>query len=722
MEDIFKNKRKPFSHDGQLPDQQRIPPLQTPCSATENTLLQNILDRLPQLVWVKNTQNRYYYNQAICDYIGSPLNSSPHEACQSFIHPEDYPNFKRLWQNALQIQHGFEQECRIQHHQQGYRVCRICVQPVQDLDHIEWMITATDIHDQALKHRELQQQVLVQGKMLDASIDCIQLLTPQGHLIHMNRSGYLALGIPVHENKSGLPWLNLLPESIQHSGQHAFKQAATGKKSRFDGISIIAGQPPQYWEALLTPILDQEGSTQSIVCVSRNVTQQKIAEKKLQQVVELDELTGLYNRHAFHKLFNKTIQNARHQKESVGFLLIDLDYFKHINDLLGHSAGDYLVQILAQRFNGCFHKKVMVSRLGGDEFAIIVPHLRDEAELLDVAQIARQQLDNPICYAGQYLNGGMSIGCAIYPRDAKNSSTLLRCADVALHDLKISGRGGIRMFNSAMFNNITQTTKQLSLARAIIHHDKIFPVYQPKVKLTDGTVTSFEALLRWQDAEDQTQLPWHIFSAFQDYELATRISEIIQLKVFQDMSQWQEAGLKLLPISINAAPVEFLRDNYAETLLNRLAQFKIPHPLIEIEITEQSLSEHGSDYVIRALNLLKQSGVKISLDDFGTGHSSLTRLRDYPVDCLKIDRNFIKNIPDSSSDLAIVKAICQIGASIALDILVEGIERPEQLEVLKTCDCSTGQGFYFYHPLIFQEATPLLHPVADNAQPFSSSA
>lgn len=721
MEYIFKNKRKPFSQDGQTPDQQCIKTPQTQLSA-ENIIIQNILDQLPQLVWVKNKQNRYYYNQAICDYIGSPVNLSHNDECQSFIHPEDYPNFKVLWQNALHIQQGFEHECRIQHHQQGYRVCRVSVQAAQHLDNIEWMITATDIHDHYLKYTELHQQVLVQGKMLDASVDCIKLLTPQGHLTHMNRSSCLALGVPVNENKLGMSWLNLLPESIQHSGQHALKQASTGKNARFDGISIIAGQPPQYWDTMLTPILNEDGSTQSILCVSRNVTQQKMAEKNLQQVIELDELTGLYNRRAFHKIFKKTLQNAQHQQESVGFLLIDLDYFKHINDILGHSAGDYLVQILGQRLSGCFNEKVMVSRLGGDEFAIIVPHLRDEAELLNIAQIARQQLDKPICYAGQYINGGMSIGCAMYPRDAKNSSTLLRCADVALNDLKISGRGGIRMFTSTMFNSIALTTKQLSLARAIIQHDKIFPVYQPKVKLADGTVTSFEALLRWQDAEDQTQLPLHISCAFQDYELATRISEIIQLKVFQDMSQWQEAGLKLLPISINAAPVEFLRDNYAETLLNRLAQFKIPHSLIEIEITEQSLSEHGSDYVIRALNLLKQSGLKISLDDFGTGHSSLTRLRDYPIDCLKIDRNFIKNIPDNPSDLAIVKAISQIGASISLDILVEGIESSEQVEVLKACDCSTGQGFYFYHPLVFQEATPLLNPVANAAQPLSSSA
>ncbi|MCG2607970.1 EAL domain-containing protein [Acinetobacter sp. SM34] len=720
MEDTFKNKRIPLSRDGKTKNQQRIKTHTTQLSA-ENMLIQNILNQLPQLVWVKNKQNQYYYNQAVCDYLGRNINLQHSDECQKFIHPEDYPHFSVLWQNALHTQQGFEQECRIHHHEQGYRICLVSVQPAQHLDDIEWMVTATDIHDHYLKHTELHQQVLAQTKMLDASVDCIKILTPQGHVTHMNRSGCLALGVPVNENKFGMPWLNLLPEPIRNSGQHALKQVAKGHNARFDGMSITPGQPPQYWDNILTPILSEDGSTQSILCVSRDISQQRIAEKNLQQVSELDELTGLYNRRAFNKIFKKTILNAQHQHQSVGFLLIDLDYFKHINDTLGHIAGDYLLQILGQRLSGCFNEHVVVSRLGGDEFAIIVPQLHDESELLNIAKIARQQLDIPICYAGQYINGGMSIGCAIYPRDANNSSTLLRCADVALNDLKVSGRGGIRMFKSAMIKSIELTTKQLSLARAIIHNNKVFPVYQPKVNLADGKVISFEALLRWHDAEDQIQLPSDISSAFQDYELATRISEIIQFQVFQDMSQWLEAGLQLLPISINAAPVEFLRDNYAETLLNRLAQFKIPYQLIEIEITEQSLSEHGADYVIRALRLLKQAGLSISLDDFGTGHSSLTRLRDYPVDCLKIDRNFIENIPDNLSDLAIVKAISQIGASISLDILVEGIETSAQVEALKACDCYIGQGFYFYHPLKFQDAMQLLNPVAHAAQPLSSS-
>ena len=711
MKYTFKSKLVPLRQEFniQLDHINEVSNVQLP---TETLTSQALLDELPQPIWVKSKQNQYYYNQAICQYLGKNLNQHEIIFWQNFIHPEDFEHFIVLWQQALLTQYDFAKECRIKHAQKGYRFCLISVQHhPKNLNNFAWMVTVSDIHEHYLKQLELAHQVTVKSQMLDASLDGITMLTADGRVSDMNRSACLALGLSINAKKFGMSWLNLLPESMRNSGQNAFNHAIKGENSHFDGMMVIAGQPAQYWEHTLSPVLDDAGLIQSILCVSRDISPQKMAEKKLKQVIELDELTGLYNRRAFNKIFKKTIQNARQQQQSVGFLLIDLDYFKHINDTLGHIAGDYLLQILGQRLSGCFKSGVVVARLGGDEFAIIVPNLTDESELLQIAKTARLQLDIPICYAGQYINGGMSTGCAIYPRDAQNSSTLLQCADVALNDLKISGRGGIRMFKSTMFKAIEVATKQLALARAIIQNDKIVPFYQPKVRLADAKVIGFEALLRWYDKEGCIQLPSHIFSSFQDYELATRISEIMQLKVFQDMTQWLDSGMQLLPISINAAPVEFLRDNYAETLLNRLAQFNIPYEMVEIEITEQSLSERGSDYVIRALKLLKKAGIHISLDDFGTGHSSLTRLRNYPVDCLKIDRNFIENMHDDPSAMAIVKAISQIGASISLNILVEGIEHLEQLDALKACDCHIGQGFYFHRPMAFDHITALLQPV-----------
>ena len=687
----------------------------TPVHLSELIQLQKLIDALPQPLWVSSKTHLHYFNAAMTDYLGVNLNEPGNISWQSFIHTEDLQLFSKLWHAALDQHQNFETQCRIKRSDTHYRMCTLAVKFHHAPEHLlQWAVSLTDVHDYFEIQQQLSQIVSTQENMLDASADCIHIISPEGQIRHSNQCcGLIAETETVTQAQdSSLSWLNRLAPEARKSGQRALKQAALGLNSRFSSKTQSKDQPIQYWDHLLTPILDQHNITQSILCVSRNISQQKIAETRLKEAIKRDELTGLYNRSTFYKTFKQVLLKAQQQQTKAGLLLIDLDYFRHINDTLGHIAGDHLLHVLGQRFQACFGPNTIVARLGGDEFAVLVKNLESEEQLLATAQLAYSQLDQPINYIGDSISSAMSIGCAIYPRDALNTSNLLKCADIALNDLKNSGRGGIRMFNQDMCGSLENMTKQLTLARKIILADQIIPYYQPKVRLSDGVVIGFEALLRWQDQDQQVQLPSEIFGAFQDYELASRISETMQLKVFADMSRWQAQGLDLLPISINAAPVEFLRDDYAEKMLARLSNFDIPAHKVELEITEQSLSEHGANYVIRALNLLKQAGIQISLDDFGTGHSSLTRLQDYPVDCIKIDRNFVERMNSDPSALAIVKAITQIGSSIALDVLVEGIENTEQLDTLIHCDCQIGQGFYFYRPMAGASAQALLHPVA----------
>lgn len=685
----------------------------TPVHLSELIQLQKLIDALPQPLWVSSKTHLHYFNAAMTDYLGVNLNEPGNISWQTFIHTEDLQLFSKLWHAALDQHQNFETQCRIKRSDTHYRMCTLAVKFHHEPEHLlQWAVSLTDVHDYFEIQQQLSQIVSTQENMLDASADCIHIISPEGQIRHSNQCcGLIAETETVAQaQESSLSWLNRLAPEARKSGQRALKQAALGLNSRFSSKTQSKDQPIQYWDHLLTPILDQHNITQSILCVSRNISQQKIAETRLKEAIKRDELTGLYNRSTFYKTFKQVLLKAQQQQTKAGLLLIDLDYFRHINDTLGHIAGDHLLHVLGQRFQACFGPNTVVARLGGDEFAVLVKNLESEEQLLATAQLAYTQLDQPINYIGDSISSAMSIGCAIYPRDALNTSNLLKCADIALNDLKNSGRGGIRMFNQDMCGSLENMTKQLTLARKIILADQIIPYYQPKVRLSDGVVIGFEALLRWQDQDQQVQLPSEIFGAFQDYELASRISETMQLKVFADMSRWQAQGLDLLPISINAAPVEFLRDDYAEKMLARLSNFDIPAHKVELEITEQSLSEHGANYVIRALNLLKQAGIQISLDDFGTGHSSLTRLQDYPVDCIKIDRNFVERMNSDPSALAIVKAITQIGSSIALDVLVEGIENTEQLDTLIHCDCQIGQGFYFYRPMAGASAQALLQP------------
>lgn len=678
-------------------------------SSNELQQMQQFLELFPQPIWHLK-QQQVYANQAFYQLFKIE-NLPPDMACwMTFIHPKEREDFQTLWQQSQQLLQSFQYQVRLKQSDQCYHSTRLEVTFAKDsLDAAQCMVQFIDLEPKLGVIEQLQHQVESRNFMLDASVDCIKLLSPEGQIIHMNQAGCLALGIPTDDKHFGMNWLMLLPESERAAGQIALNEAVQGKISRFSGESQLENQPTAYWDNVLTPILDQHGQTKEILCVSRDITLQRKTEFKLQQIIEQDDLTGLLNRHAFSRVFKNNLKMTQDKQQQLGLLLIDLDYFKHVNDTLGHIAGDHLLHSLGQRFQQCFPPGIVVSRLGGDEFAILIPQLASEDELLEIAHIAYQQMDLPILYNEQYINIGMSIGCSTYPRDAQSTSNLLKCADIALNDLKNSGRGGVRMFSPTMLKTLENTTRQLTLARSIIQSDQIVPYYQPKVRLSDAKVVGFEALLRWYDEDQQIQLPSQIFAAFQDYELASRISEIMQIKIFQDIQRWIAKGLQPLPISINAAPVEFLRDDYAEKMLQRLQEFHISPEIIELEITEQSLSERGANYVIRALHLLKKNGIRISLDDFGTGHSSLTRLSNYPVDCIKIDRNFVERMHTDSSALAIVKAITQIGASVSMNILVEGIEHSEQVDTLKACDCHIGQGFYFYRPLSYDKAVELLN-------------
>lgn len=652
------------------------------------------LDLLPHLIWIQRG-DASYCNSSLKDYIGAESQFIPYCDLLKCIHQKDAEHLYNLWNIAQKTGQNFEKECRICDVNGDFQwFLLIAKSHILNTEQFDWTVTCTNIHERAVLLRETTESLRAHTDMLDVSVDCIKIVRPNGTVSHMNRSGCIALLGQEKVKKFDMEWLSLLPPEVRDKGQIAITSAAKGKNARFAGMSG-EGEGRQYWDNILTPVVNEEGETTSILCVSRDITLQRIAENKLRISSERDELTGLMNRRLFKQQLKKSLLKAKNNKHMLGLMLIDLDHFKHINDTLGHPAGDHLLRILSKRLSHSCDENTYVARLGGDEFAVVVNHVEDIEHFKQAAQKVLKQLDRPITYTGKLINGGMSIGCAIYPNDAKESSNLLKFADTALNNLKEGGRGGVRFFNQEMLDITIQKAKQLETARKIVRENSIEPHYQPKVNLETGKIIGFEALLRWRDLQNNIQLPSTVAEAFNDYELATKIAETMHGKIFDDIALWIQQGLAVVPVSINASPVEFMRDNYAEILLKRLEQYQIPHHLVEIEITEHILAERGYIYVARALNKLKQEGVRIALDDFGTGHSSLTHLHDYPVDTLKIDCGFVHRMNSELPIHAIVQGISQLGPILSLDIIAEGIETEEQLESLKQVGCSLGQGFLF---------------------------
>ncbi|MEG1282346.1 MAG: EAL domain-containing protein [Comamonas sp.] len=671
--------------------------------------MQAMADCLPQPVWLQGTATQAaHLNPAWQKWSGNPDNNAAPQVWTAQVHSDDRPKAEQAWQLAQSDQQALSLDCRLRHHSGTFRCCRvqISLSGVNSEASPVWMVSATDIHDHTTAAHALRSDIRAQTQMLDVSVDCIKIIRPDGSLSHMNKSGCNALGVAA-DSGFGMQWLNLLPPEIRQRGKRALRTAITGKNARFSGMSAIPNQKPQYWDNILTPVKSSDGSVSAILCVSRDITEQREAELHMRDASEQDDLTGLPNRRAFKTRIKQIIKHSRENELMFGVMLLDLDHFKHINDTLGHVAGDHLLRVLSRRLFSLLPDSSVLARLGGDEFAIAIRHIADAKDLLNLAELVRQQINAPITYAGKPINGGMSIGCALYPRDAKDTLGLLKCADTALNDMKATGRGGVRLFNRNMHEAAMRAASQVNQARAIVRDRLVVPYYQPKVNIDTGAIVGFEALLRWQGA-DGVQTPNTVAEAFKDYELATRIGDAMQTKVFTDIASWLANGTAVHPISINAAPVEFLRDDFAERMLKRLHQFHIPVHLIELEITEYILGDRGSEYVARALQQLKKAGVRIALDDFGTGHSSFTDLRDYPVDCLKIDKSFVQRMTQERPILAIVKAMCQLGADLSLDIVAEGIETQEQRAVLMVAGCRIGQGYLFGRAMSSEQAEQLL--------------
>lgn len=663
--------------------------------------LRTTLDSIPDMVWTASpTGKGEYYNKAWYKFIGLSQREpqrEDHVSMEGSIHPEDRTRMMQEWLRSLKSGQPFEQELRLRHHSGDYRwiIARASPQNDESGNIVKWYGTATDVHERVIADRKLQKSRRLQNGILEASPDYIKVMDLEGRLQVINNPVF-GKDLLAHSSQLvGTLWIDLWPTKDRPRIRRAIRNAGNGKVVRFSRESPTTRGDNMWWDILLSPITDAEGKVTNLLCISRDVTDLKSATERLRTTSEQDFLTSLPNRRAFERQLKKATTRARERGTSIGLMLMDLDHFKHVNDTLGHLAGDRLLCTIGKRLQACIPASGFVARLGGDEFAIMLGDICDEMELVGAATQIHSQMDRSVIFQGKDINRGLSIGCAVYPRDAIDEYELLRHADTALYDLKGSGRGGIQMFNSQLKEAAERTANQLNLARRVIRDDVMEPYYQPKVRLDTGQVTGFEALLRWWCPASGIQSPGTVAEAFNDYELSTKIGGLMQKRVLADMASWLHAGLQVLPVSINASPAEFLRDDYAERLLHRIAEFQISPLLIEVEITEHAFVERRPEQVVRALRLLNDAGVRIALDDFGTGHSSLSHLRDFPVDVIKIDCSFVNRMLAEPSMLAIVRAVVNLGPNLSLDVVAEGIETLEQLQALRDAGCGFGQGYLF---------------------------
>ncbi|MET0373174.1 MAG: EAL domain-containing protein [Rhizorhabdus sp.] len=554
-------------------------------------------------------------------------------------------------------------------------------------------VTARRAAEDALRDSEA-----LYRSILEASADCIAVLALDDRLELINTPGCRAMEIDQSGAALGRRWTDFWPKRVRSRVAAALHTARSGDVARFSAKRPGRGGVPKWWDVLVTPIKDGEAHVVRLLSICRDVTDSKAASSRLKWTSEHDALTSLSNRSAFQAHLDAAAVRSTRTGIPFGLLLLDLDHFKHVNDTLGHAAGDQLLQAVGSRLQTSTRATDFTARLGGDEFAIIVEGLEDEQLLRRTGDAILSRLNEPIALGVRLVSAGVSIGGALFPRDATTALELFNNADTALYALKTSGRGGLSMFRNQMRQQAQRAASQLSLARAALHDDSIVPLYQPQVDLRTGQITGYEALLRWMHPTRGLQGPDTIEEAFKDYDLASQIGDHVRGCVVADIRRWLDQGVSFGRVAINAAPVEFLRDDYAEHFLKQAADAGVPASFLEVEVTEHVFCERGADHVARALNLLSRAGVRIALDDFGTGYSSLAHLRDFPVDVLKIDRSFVRRMEEDDEVAAIISAVIGLARSLSLEVVAEGIETELQSEVLREKGCSHGQGYLFGRP------------------------
>lgn len=437
-----------------------------------------------------------------------------------------------------------------------------------------------------------------------------------------------------------------------------------------------------------------------------DITQRKHAEEKILRQAHYDALTGLPNRFLFIDRLNQSLARGKRRGQMVGVLFLDLDNFKQVNDTLGHTIGDTLLQHVAKRIESTIREGDTVSRLGGDEFAIILVDL-DRSE--DIIRISQKLLDIfllPIQLKNQEIYITASIGISIYPRDGKVSEELLQNADTAMYRAKEQGRNLYQFFSSEMNLKIAEKLSLEMAMRQILPEKQLLLYYQPIVELSSGKIVGMEALARWKHPEWGLVSPSRFIPIAEETGLIVPIGEHILRMACAQIHCWHDQGFQNLHVAVNISARQFHRQDILQTVGSALSESGLTASLLDIELTESILQ--STEFTVATILNLRTKGVKVSIDDFGTGYSSFSYLKRFSVNKLKIDRSFIQDIATDPDDRVIVKTIITLAHSLRLKVIAEGVETNDQLDFLRAHECDEIQGYLFSPPLTAEEATQCL--------------
>jgi len=453
---------------------------------------------------------------------------------------------------------------------------------------------------------------------------------------------------------------------------------------------------------LLSGMVVEIGGLKHIVSSVVDITERKAAEERMWRAASHDPLTGLPNRAYFQSCLEQTLAQAARSGSGVHLLLLDLDQLKSVNERLGHDAGDALIRETAERLRLLVPDGDCIARLGGDEFVLILetPSLGDAENR---AERILAELRRPCAYMGNLVPCQASIGIASYPDHDRQPSDLLKDADLALRTAKALGRNRAVAYSPDMRHQPEETTTTAHEIQEALRLGQIVPYYQPKLDLKTGKVIGFEALARWRHPIRGLLTPASFLSVFEDTELSVAFGDHMVEQVAADIRAWLDRGIDCGRVAVNLSSAQFNWVGLARRFIDTVRAAAVPSERLEVEITETVFLGRSTAHVAMALKEFHENGVRIALDDFGTGYASLIHLKQFPIDDIKIDQSFVRDLEHDANSAAIVLAVIELGASLGMDVIAEGVETPGQESFLRDKGCSQAQGYLYAAPLAADE-------------------
>jgi diguanylate cyclase (GGDEF)-like protein/PAS domain S-box-containing protein len=501
-----------------------------------------------------------------------------------------------------------------------------------------------------------------------------------------------------------------LPNLVRGSADWNIHRALLHRRERFIDFQFAVrtnGGEVRWTSASGEPFFDADGQFVGYHGVSRDITERRLAEDSIRHLATHDTLTGLPNRALFLEELGSSIRDARREGHQLALLFVDLDHFKIINDTLGHDAGDLLLKQMSTALRDCLRPNDLVARLGGDEFVVLVRHPAGRHEAAVVARKILTAVTQPMSLKGQECRVSASVGICIFPDNAGDEASLMKGADIAMYEAKREGRNGFRYFSTDVPPQSPRRLRMASNLQVAIERSEFTLHFQPKVDLKSGRITGAEALLRWTNAELGAVSPAEFIPLAEETGLMLPIGRWVLHQACAQHMAWRHQGLPPIPLAVNLSPRQFADADLLADIQRALSDTGMPPEALELEVTE-GVVVNNPERALATLQAIKQMGVRLAIDDFGTGYSSLGQLKRFPIDTLKIDRAFIRDLPDDVHDSAIVEAIVVMCRALKLDVVAEGVETLAQRDFLCQRDCTQMQGYQFSKPLPAGEFAALL--------------